>query len=134
MDDESAKRSLWDPEVSLKTSYTYWDEKKDPNQESAKPLRILIAKPDGSEPKHFIIDMKETRKNYEPWTVYEKEYDPTKVLGKRFYFDEQVTHASQLVAENGQGFVVLINFQQPRIALLKDDKFKDAFVSNAVVQ
>lgn len=112
---EGIREALEDPEVSLGFSNTFIKEGVDPA-----PIRIMMMKPDGSKCYHFEIDLVQTRADHDPW-----EPEPEEKPGQmRHFFNEQVTHSSHLKSEDGDGYVVCINFEQPRILLLKDDTFK----------
>lgn len=119
---ETLREALKDPEVNLSLSNTYITEGVDP-----KPLKIMMMTPDGTKAYHFEVDLKETRERNAPW-----EPDPKDNPGKmRYFFNEQVTHASHLRTEDGSGYVVCVNFEQPRILLLKDTKFKECIAKKA---
>jgi hypothetical protein len=105
---ESFREAIVDPEVNLTLSNTYIKEGDIPQ-----PIRFFLAM--GTEYTHFAVDLKETRTNHAPW-----EPEPGK---KRHYFNEQVTHMSHM-KDGDQGYLVCVNFEQPRILFLKDDKFK----------
>ena len=113
---ERLSEALLDPEVSLALSNTYIQEGVDPL-----PVRMVMMTPDGSKYYHFEIDLVETRANHKPW-----EPNPEDKPGKmREHFNEQVTHASHLRTKDGAGYVVCVSFEEPRILLLKDAKFKE---------
>mmetsp|Transcript_11371 Transcript_11371/g.32644 ORF Transcript_11371/g.32644 Transcript_11371/m.32644 type:complete len:439 (+) Transcript_11371:170-1486(+) len=124
---EKLSEALLDPEVSLAFSNTYIDKDTPPQ-----PVRIAIMDKDGSADKayHFEIDLEQTRQNHAPREI--KSQDGSKVLGKRHHFNEQVTHTGHLkttdVEGNEVGYLLCINFEQPRVLLLKDDKFRKAMM------
>jgi hypothetical protein len=111
---ESFREAILDPEVNLTLSNTFIQEGDVP-----KPIRFFVA--DGKKYTHFAVDLKETRAKHAPW-----EPEPGK---KRHYFNEQVTHMSHMKDRANQGYFVCVNFEQPRILFLKDNKFKKCLVS-----
>jgi len=115
---ESLSEALLDPEVSLSFSNTYISDDQPPQ-----PVRIAIMNKNGTaaDAYHFEIDLVQTRANNEAREIFD---DDGELLGKREYFNEQVTHTSHLKAEDGTGYLININFEQPRILLLSDEKFK----------
>lgn len=116
---EKLADALKDPEVSLGLSNTFIKE-----GEPAPPIKIVMMTPDGEKAYHFEIDLVTTREQHQPWEVTDAKTG--EVLGKRHYFNDQVTHSSHLKTEDGsQGYIVNVSFEVPRILLLKDDKFKE---------
>ena len=113
---EDIREALEDPEVSLGFSNTFIKE----DDVDPAPIRILMMKPDGSKCYHFEVDLVQTRADHDPW-----EPEPEEKPGQmRYFFNEQVTHSSHLKSEDG-GYIVCVNFEEPRVLLLKDDKFKE---------
>ena len=123
---ERLRQALYDPEVSLSFSNTYIQEGKDPA-----PIMIFLMTSDASKARHFYVDLEQTRKEHPPREIKD---DKGKVLGKRHFFNEQVTHAAHLVGEDGTGFIACVNFEQPRILLLNDTIFRNEMSTNAVVE
>lgn len=117
-DDETMNEALKDPEVALSFSNTYIKDGEEPP-----PVRILIMTPDAKSVYHFEVDLVTTREENGPREMQDED---GKILGKRHHFNEQVTHASHIKTEDGQGYVVCVNFEQPRILLLKDEPFSAA--------
>jgi len=123
---ERFRDAIRDPEVCLSFSNTYIKEGEEPA-----PVRLIFLKPNHPESTfHFEVDLAETRAQNAEREIKD---ESGKVLGKRYFFNEQVTHAAHLKNENGEGFVACVNFEQPRILLLNDKAFRDAMVSQAVV-
>jgi len=120
---QNLKEALLDPEVALRFSNTYIEDGKEPA-----PIRLIMLSSEPGEEKyfHFEVDLVETRKKHKPWEVKDKAGN---VKGLRNYFNEQVTHASHLISESGQGYIVCISFEEPRILMLKDDKFREMMKS-----
>jgi hypothetical protein len=118
---ESLSEALLDPEVSLTFSNTYIDPKKpDPS-----PVRIILINTDRT--CHFEIDLMDTRQHHDPREI--KDPETGKALGTRHFFNEQVTHAAHV----GE-YIVCVNFEQPRLLLLKDSKFREAMAITAVAE
>jgi hypothetical protein len=127
MKGESFADAIQDPEVSLSFSNTYIQEGVDPA-----PVRLLFMKP-GGDSFHFEVDLEETRQNNPAREI--KDPKTGAVLGKRHFFNEQVTHAGHLVdPEDGSGFIACVNFEQPRILLLDDKPFKEAMTAIATAE
>lgn len=131
---ERFRTALRDPEVSLAFSNTYIKTGVDPA-----PLRLIFldTATSGGEIKnhnavHFEIDLEDTRAQNEAREV--KSRDGSKVLGRRDFFNEQVTHAAHFRDGSGAGFVACVNFEQPRILLLNDKVFRDGTSRKAVVE
>jgi hypothetical protein len=86
------------------------------------PVRLILLEPDGSEAYQFEIDVLQPRSENPPYNVT----DPVTgvVLGQGDFFNEQVTHISHLPADSSSderaGYLVVVNFEQPRVLLLKD--------------
>lgn len=115
---ENIADAIRDPEVDLAFSNTYVSGNAQPN-----PIRLIFLKPgDPDSTIHFEVDLVETRKGKGLQTIARG----GKELGKRHYFNEQVTHAAHVHDEDGNGYVACVNFEQPRVLLLKDEKFKAA--------
>lgn len=120
---ESVRKALRDPEVSLSFSNTYIKEGEDP-----KPVRLIFLQPKSSDENsqvkayHFEIDLQETRANHAPWDVVDLETGQLK--GRRNYFNDQVTHAAQLKADDGGSYIVCLNFEEPRLLVLQDKIFR----------
>ena len=119
---ESVQEALKDPECSLAFSNTYVEE-----DAAHAPIRLIIIDPVTDESYHFEVDLDETRKTR--GLVEIKDRDSDKVLGKRYHFNEQVTHASHMKLGD-TGFIACVNFEQPRILLLEDTPFRDAVSSD----
>lgn len=123
-----------DPEVALAFSNTYIKDNVDPE-----PVRLVFIK-DG-EAKHFEVDLVQTRKEHGPRDIMARDGgerfigNATKgdlkgavqggsknqaVLGKRHFFNEQVTHAAHM-----GDWIACVNFEQPRILLLSDKLFRE---------
>lgn len=115
---ENLKAALLDAEVAVNYSNTFIGPEASPC-----PIRLAVLKNDGSEGKHYEIDLSETRKNHPNWDVTDLEFGTGKVLGQRYFFDEQVTHAAHLKTSDDEGYIVCINFQQPRVLIMKDNAF-----------
>lgn len=114
---EKFREAIRDPEVSLSFSNTYVQEGVPPA-----PVRLILIKNNGDTFAHFEVDLVETRaKNRN--TIVKDPTNADKVLGERYYFNEQVTHTGHLRGANGQGFLCCVNFECPRILLLKEDEF-----------
>jgi hypothetical protein len=125
---ESFREAILDPEVSLSFSNTYIKEGKDPA-----PVRLIFLKPDNPDSNfHFEVDLVDTRAKNEPREI--KDRETGKVLGKRHYFNEQVTHAAHMKDADGKGYVVCVNFEQPRILFLEDSLFRSNMTSSAVAE
>jgi hypothetical protein len=123
---ESFREALLDPEVSLKFSNTYIKEGKDPA-----PVRLIFLKPDSPDSSfHFEVDLVDTRAKNKPREI--KDGKTGKVLGKRDFFNEQVTHAAHMKDADGKGYVVCVNFEQPRILFMEDSSFRSSMMSSAV--
>ena len=122
---EDLRNALEDPEVALSLSNTYVKYDDDGNPLPAEPLRIVFLSADGATAAHFEVDLKETRANHADYTIMDPK-DPSKELGKRHFFNQSVTHAGhlKLTEDSEEGYVVCINFEQPRILLLKDAPFR----------
>jgi hypothetical protein len=59
------------------------------------PVLLIFLKPDNPDSNfHFEVDLVDTRAKNEPWEI--KDRETSKVLGKRHYFNEQVTHATHM--------------------------------------
>lgn len=117
---EHLREALRDPEVSLSFSNTYIQEGEEP-----KPIMLLLMNCSDGTACHFEIDLEQTRAEHEPREI--KDRSGENVLGKREFFNEQVTHAGHLVdQESGKGFIACVNFEQPRILLLSDAPFRVA--------
>lgn len=116
---ENIGKAIRDPEVDLAFSNTYVTENAQPN-----PIRLIFLKPGDPESTiQFEVDLVETRKQHALRSIVRA----GKELGKRQYFNEQVTHAAQhLFDESCNGYIACVNFEEPRILLLRDDKFKEA--------
>jgi hypothetical protein len=118
MKGETFNQALHDPEVSLSFSNTYISEDTPPA-----PVRLIFQNTtDNTQVFHFEVDLAEARAKNAPREIKDRETGA--VLGKRHFFNEQVTHAAHLKF-GGEGFVACVNFEQPRILLLKDDVFRD---------
>lgn len=112
--------AILDPEVDLSFSNTYADDKNDIPQ----PIRLIFLKPgDPEATAHFEVDLVETRKQHGLRSI--RDHSSGIVLGKRHFFNEQVTHAAHLVG-GAKGYIACVNFEQPRILLLEDKFFLDA--------
>lgn len=115
-------------QVSLAFANTFTGEDSAPRAPA--PLRLVFAKPSGGNDAafgdvvHFEVDLQDTRRRHKPWTV-EDPYNPGKILGKREFFNEQVTHAGHLIGPDGSGYIVCVNFEEPRILMLNDTFFMD---------
>ena len=136
---ESLRKALLDPEVALSFSNTYIVDGEEPA-----PVRLIfLTRPSSSSSAaasnnnnttmmdgafHFEVDLSETRSQNEPYTVMDPKTG--KPLGKRHFFNKQVTHAAHLVHE-GSGYIACINFEQPRVLLLKDDAFRKTIFSTS---
>jgi hypothetical protein len=122
---ENFREAILDPEVSLKFSNTYIAKGVDPA-----PVRLIFTKPNNPEQTfHFEVDLVGTRAKNAPRTI--KDRDGKKVLGQRHFFNEQVTHAAHMKDANGKGYIVCVNFEQPRILFLEDAKFSTAMIMGA---
>jgi hypothetical protein len=121
MKGENLQEALIDPEVALSFSNTYIQEGIPPL-----PVRLLIMSPDGSKVCHYEIDLVKTRSENEP--VTKVDFQSGKELGKRHFFNEQVTHAAHLKSENDKGYIACVNFEQPRLLLFRDTKFREALL------
>jgi hypothetical protein len=137
--------------VALAFSNTYIKEGANPE-----PIRLIFIKPDGTA-FHFEVSLQETQTTKQPRSILarddaehfishvsrgdtngvidtltggEKKKKEPVVLGKRHYFNEQVTHAAHLT-DGTQGYVACVNFEQPRILLLKDNVFRNMMGSPA---
>jgi hypothetical protein len=123
---ESLQEALLDPEVSLKFSNTYIDKDKDPV-----PVRLIFLNSDNPDSNfHFEVDLIDTRAKNKPREIKDRKTD--EVLGKRDFFNEQVTHAAHMKDADGKGYVVCVNFEQPRILFMEDSSFRSAMASSAV--
>jgi len=113
--DEKIRKALKDPEVSGRLDYTY-----DVEGESLKPVRLFLVNPKNTQESfHFEIYLTETSRQHGLETVsYPK-------AGTRRYFNEQCTAAAQLQAKDGSDYIVCVNFECPRLLLLKADKIKE---------
>lgn len=134
-EDETILEGLKDPFVDLSFSNTYIQDGVPPA-----PIRLIFmntiddtisatATPERSKEEavcegvfHLEIDLVETRANNPPREVMDPETG--EVLGMRHYFNEQVTHAAHLTSSNGEGFLALVNFEQPRVLLLQENAFR----------
>jgi hypothetical protein len=126
MSGESFRDAILDPEVSLSFSNTYIKEGKDPA-----PVRLIFLKPGNPDSTfHFEVDLVDSRAKNEPREI--KDPKTGKVLGKRHFFNEQVTHAAHMKDADGKGYVVCVNFEQPRILFMEDSSFRSAMLSSAV--
>eukprot|EP00934_Nitzschia_sp_Nitz4_P006815 Nitzschia sp. Nitz4//scaffold329_size19327//7258//8508//NITZ4_008727-RA/size19327-processed-gene-0.15-mRNA-1//-1//CDS//3329547993//6805//frame0 len=120
MKGENFAEAIKDPEVCLTFSNTYIQDGVPPA-----PVRlILVDSNDQQQVYHFEVDLEETRQQHSPYEV--KDLQTGEVLGKRHFFNEQVTHAGHIVDEaTGNGFITCISFEQPRVLLLNDAPFLD---------
>jgi hypothetical protein len=117
---ETLKEALEDPEVLLSFSNTYIKK-----GEAPLPIKLVMVKRDGSLAHHFEVDLVQTRQEHEPREI--KELGTGEVLGKRHYFNDQVTHAARLEKADGSGWcIACISFEEPRILLLKEEPFLEA--------
>lgn len=123
---ERLRTALRDPEVCLSFSNTYIESTSPPA-----PVRLIFIDSTSGATQHFEIDLVETRQRHQSRTVKSR---TDKVLGQRHFFNEQVTHASHLRAADGTGFIACVNFEQPRILLLRDTIFRDAMTPKAVIE
>jgi hypothetical protein len=123
---ENFREAILDPEVSLSFSNTFIKEGRDPA-----PVRLMFIKPGNSDQIfHFEVDMVDARTKNVPREIKDRKTD--KVLGKRHFFNEQVTHAAHMKDADGKGYVVCVNFEQPRILFMEDSSFRSAMMSSAV--
>jgi hypothetical protein len=128
---EKLSRALVDPEVGQFLVNTYIVNGAEPA-----PVRLVFMTTPASASSsvyntheqafHFEIDLTTTRAQNQPYDV--RNPLTGAVYGKRNYFNEQVTHAAHLVHE-GCGYIACVNFEQPRILLLKDDVFRETIFS-----
>lgn len=117
---ETLSEALADPEVLLSFSNTYIKEGEPPA-----PIKLVFVKRDGAAAYHFEIDLVQTRQEHQPREIIE--LGTGEVLGKRHYFNDQVTHATRLENEDGStSFVACVSFEEPRILLLQERPFLDA--------
>ena len=133
MRNESFSEAIRDPEVSLSFSNTYVKDGVAPA-----PLRLILFKPvdddnNNNQNKkkattttttttaHFEVDLVDIRTKNANTIV--KDPKTGKVLGERYYFNEQVTHTGHLRDADGQGYLVCVNFECPRILFLKEEPF-----------
>ena len=115
---ERFREAIRDPEVSLSFSNTYIKEGVPPA-----PIRLIMIK--GEKVAHLEVDLEDIRANNANMTI--KDLKNGKVLGERYYFNEQVTHTGHLRAPDGQGYLAFVNFECPRILLLKEESFLKEF-------
>lgn len=122
---ENIKRGLWDPEVSLAVCHTYAKPDEDPQ-----PIRLALFDREGDVVHNFEIDLQETREFYKLREKKDLETPPPhKHMGNLWYFDENVTHCTRMVVKEGPGWLMCVNFQQPRIMMLQDSFFTNAVAS-----
>jgi len=121
MHGEGIVEAIHDPEVDLAFSNTYVNEKND----IPAPIRLIFLKPgDPDSTFHFEVDLVSTRKEHGLHTIRDC-INREKELGKRHYFNEQVTHAAHIFDGN-KGYIACVNFEQPRILLIDDEPFRVA--------
>lgn len=121
---ETFREAILDPEVSLSFSNTYVQDGVPPA-----PVRLILFKPTDSKDTagnvttvaHFEVDLSDIRARNANTSV--KDPKTGKILGERYYFNEQVTHTGHLRGADGQGYLLCVNFECPRILLLKEEPF-----------
>lgn len=118
---ERLKAALKDPEVALSFSNTFLPKKAPRNSSkptTQPPVRLIFMDPrTGGLASHCEIDLQHTRRQHPPRVITDPKSQ--RVLGQRHHFNEQVTHVCHL-----DGHIACVNFEQPRILMLKDDVFK----------
>ena len=121
---ERFREAILDPEVALSFSNTYVKEGVPPS-----PIRLIVmqSKEGTNKVAHFEIDLEETRSNHPNTTV--KDWKTGKVLGERYFFNEQVTHTGHVRGSDGQGHFVFVNFECPRILLMNEAPFVKVLAS-----
>lgn len=112
---EKFREAIRDPEVSLSFSNTYVTEGVPPA-----PVRLILLKNGGEKVAHFEVDLEETRAQNANTSLTDQKSGKVR---ERYFFNEQVTHTGHLRGADGQGYLACVNFECPRILLLKEEAF-----------